>query len=451
MTGEPTGTGNPFRRAVSSTSTALLRIDHLLLSVPRRLNRPIFWVLAAASVLLLMVWLIPSWLTHAPGLRGADRLKAMADVRTLLFSVITAAGAVWGIIQAARSFRLSQIAHLTNLFQNAARQIGESEEAVRLVGVQSMAQLADEWFEQRQTCVDVLCAYLRVSRDAESPTPEQYRETRRTVVETLSEHLRPGRPHSWEGCRFDLTGACLDVGDFSRASFAKGQFIFDRVRFLGEVRFDEAQFIGADVSFRNAEFTETCQVSFMTADFREGQVSFEDAQFTGGQVWFDNAAFHPGCRVTFQEARLGEGGSVSFKNASLKRADVGFAGSRLAFDNGEVRFDGAEFSGLVAFDDVKIGGDVHFDSTILSQAEFSFRNAQLDRGELIFDNARFDDVTFNLEQAASSGGRINIAQAARGAPKILGTGSVPPHFCVTARGGDLPALDKAVAASKTQD
>jgi uncharacterized protein YjbI with pentapeptide repeats len=241
------------------------------------------------------------------------------------------------------------------------------------------------------------------------------------------------------------------VGDFSRASFTKGQFIFDRVRFFGEVRFDEAQFIGADVSFRNAEFTETCQVSFMTADFREGQVSFEDAQFTGGQVWFDNAAFHPGCRVTFQKSRLGEGGSVSFKNASLKRADVGFARARLAFDNGEVRFDGAEFSGLVAFDGVEIGGDVHFDGTILSQAEFSFRNAQLDRGELIFDNASFDDVTFNLEQATSSGGRINIAQAARGAPEILGTGSVPPHFWVTARGGDLPALDQAVAANKTQD
>jgi hypothetical protein len=32
---------------------------------------------------------------------------------------------------------------------------------VRLAGVYEMARLADDWADQRQTCVDVLCACLR--------------------------------------------------------------------------------------------------------------------------------------------------------------------------------------------------------------------------------------------------------------------------------------------------
>ena len=52
---------------------------------------------------------------------------------------------------------------LNERFATAAGQLGDDKPAaVRLAGVYAMAGLADDWEENRQTCVDVLCAYLRM-------------------------------------------------------------------------------------------------------------------------------------------------------------------------------------------------------------------------------------------------------------------------------------------------
>ena len=62
----------------------------------------------------------------------------------------------------------------TERFGSAAEQLGHDQPALRLAGVHAMARLADDWDEQRQTCIDVLCAYLRlplsfVESSSESP------------------------------------------------------------------------------------------------------------------------------------------------------------------------------------------------------------------------------------------------------------------------------------------
>ena len=52
---------------------------------------------------------------------------------------------------------------LNERFATAAGQLGDDKpSAVRLAGVYAMAGLADDWPENRQTCVDVLCGYLRL-------------------------------------------------------------------------------------------------------------------------------------------------------------------------------------------------------------------------------------------------------------------------------------------------
>src|SRR5215468_6203125 len=52
---------------------------------------------------------------------------------------------------------------LNERFAMAAEQLGNDRpSAVRLAGVYAMAGLADDWEENRQTCVDVLCACLRM-------------------------------------------------------------------------------------------------------------------------------------------------------------------------------------------------------------------------------------------------------------------------------------------------
>src|ERR1700685_4033992 len=51
---------------------------------------------------------------------------------------------------------------LNERFATAADQLGSDKPAIRLAGVYAMAGLADGWKENRQTCVVVLCAYLRM-------------------------------------------------------------------------------------------------------------------------------------------------------------------------------------------------------------------------------------------------------------------------------------------------
>src|SRR5215813_4516728 len=61
-------------------------------------------------------------------------------------------------------------------FATAADKLGSEAPAVRLAGVYAMAGLADDWPENRQTCVDVLCGYLRLPYDpdpGEDVTPAE--------------------------------------------------------------------------------------------------------------------------------------------------------------------------------------------------------------------------------------------------------------------------------------
>src|SRR5689334_20499074 len=95
---------------------------------------------------------------------------------------------------------------LNERFATAAEQLGSDKPAVRLAGVYAMAGLADDWEKRRQTCVEVLCAYLRMPYEPEpKPKPGQEngsdfearslafqasREVRHTVIRVITAHLR---------------------------------------------------------------------------------------------------------------------------------------------------------------------------------------------------------------------------------------------------------------------
>src|SRR6516164_8137445 len=91
---------------------------------------------------------------------------------------------------------------LNERFATAAEQLGSDKPpAVRLAGVYAMAGLADDWEENRQTCVDVLCAYLRMpyEPDPGQDAPERERlafgasrEVRHTVIRIITAHLKTG-------------------------------------------------------------------------------------------------------------------------------------------------------------------------------------------------------------------------------------------------------------------
>ncbi|MET8212815.1 hypothetical protein ABZT51_44110 [Streptomyces sp. NPDC005373] len=91
------------------------------------------------------------------------------DVIKTTITVLTLMGAVLAGLYAYRKQLLEEGAshradetQFAERYAKAAEQLGHDQPAVRLAGVYAMARLADDWTEQRQVCVDVLCAYLRM-------------------------------------------------------------------------------------------------------------------------------------------------------------------------------------------------------------------------------------------------------------------------------------------------
>ncbi|AWB92148.1 hypothetical protein C3E78_08020 [Aeromicrobium chenweiae] len=140
---------------------------------------------------------------------------------------------------------------LAKRYQDAAAQIGHDKAAVRLAGVYALARLADDWPDQRQTCVDVLCAYLRMRpmmmdhHEGEYPVvvPDDGDEqVRRTVSDLISNRVR-GEDALWADCDFNLTYACLL--DFRlRDANIRGRFIITGATITGRCSFTRVIFGG---------------------------------------------------------------------------------------------------------------------------------------------------------------------------------------------------------------
>ncbi|MFB7484669.1 pentapeptide repeat-containing protein [Streptomyces anulatus] len=307
--------------------------------------------------------------------------KTLFDIVKLSFGVVAGAGALVALVVAYRRQRVDEAgAHRettrlhTERFSQAVDKLGSDSPAVRLGGVHALAGLADDAPDDslRQTCIDVLCAYLQLpfTPDPGTDPADQeehhrylaFRKVRHTILRLIGDHYRrpKGTHRSWQGCDLDLTGVTIDGDmDFSGAEFSGGTVSFDYARFSGGVvSFDGSTFSDGDVSFVGATFSggalffgevtfSGSHVSFSGARFSDGTVSFSGAEFSGSIVSFGYAMFSGGT-VFFGAARF-SGGVVSFDGATFSGGDVSF--HSVAFSGGVVPFDDATFSdGDVSFD-----------------------------------------------------------------------------------------------------
>jgi uncharacterized protein YjbI with pentapeptide repeats len=313
-----------------------------------------------------------------------------------------------------------RIRTLNERFATAAGQLGSDKPAaVRLAGVYAMAGLADDWPENRQTCVDVLCAYLRLPYETERSSdeaPESIRlgfragrEVRHTVIRVISAHLKDSGAMSWQGLNFDFTGAVFDGGDFSGAKFTGGT-----------VTFRDAEFTSGEVTFRDAEFTGG-EISFYGATFSDGEVSFERAKFAGSKVNFFWAVFH-NCWVGFDRAEF-SGPMVGFDYARFlnRRRVITFDGA--VFSDGVVSFGTATFDGgLVYFKGAKFDGSRFDFRALFSDGTVSFERAEFTSSTVSFDYATLNGGLVRFDGAVFSGGLVRfgtIDVTATGPPGIL--------------------------------
>jgi uncharacterized protein YjbI with pentapeptide repeats len=371
-------------------------------------------IAAIVSVLTLIGTLAAQYL----GRRGTskDTEKAFAEQRKQLNETLQAQSD-----QLDKTLAEQRARTLNERFATAADQVGSDKPAVRLAGVYAMANLADDWdFSKtnQQTCVDVLCAYLRMPYEPDpgkaGSVQEQLafqssREVRHTVIRVIVTHLKDGAPVSWQGLNFDFTGVVFDGGSFTQARFSGGEVNFTHAEFSGsEVGFAFAEFSGGTVNFHQTKFSGGTVVFYGT-EFTGGIVNFQDAEFSGGTVNFRYAKFS-GSQVSFYQAKFA-GGTVSFRYAKFTGGIVSFYQAK--FSSGEVIFEGAEFSGGIV----------------------SFAGAEFSGGAVTFDGAEFSGGTVGFEDAEFSGGTVSSR-----APKVW---SHPPTFSWTGTppaGVELPSL-----------
>ncbi|MFI0141971.1 pentapeptide repeat-containing protein [Streptomyces luteogriseus] len=374
--------------------------------------------------------------------------KTLFDLVKLSFGVVAGAGALVALVVAYRRQRVDEAgAHReatrlhTERFSQAVDKLGSDSPAVRLGGVHALAGLADDAPTQalRQTCIDVLCAYLQLPftpDPGEDPTHQEehhrylaFRKVRHTILRLIGDHYRrpQGTHRSWQGCDLDLTDVTIDGNlNFDGAVFSGGTMSFDGAVFSGgtmsfdgavfsggTVTFDGAVFSGGTVTFDGAVFSGGT-VTFDVATFSGGMVALDGSTFSGGTVTFDMATFSGGM-VAFDGARF-SGGMVSFGAALFSGGIVSFG--QAVFSGGMVAFSGAMFSGSeVHFDDATFfGGEVLF-AAEYSGGKVAFNSAVFSGGAVGFGAARFSGSEVQFYAVTFSGGTVDFSHAA-GSPPV---------------------------------
>lgn len=325
-------------------------------------------------VLLLVAGLFGSAVVYDALVHFVPGMKAnRADTVKTALLVVGGSGALAGLYVSYRKQRTDELNHVrdrdklfTDRYTAAVAQLGNPAAAVRLGGVYALARIADGSQPDRPTCLNVLCAYLRMPYEPDDPATEKAERQVRTAAQiAISERLRPDHPGFWTDARIDLTDAYLidldfrgiTVGEFKadRATFSERYAWFDKATFNGHAGFREATFNGY-AWFENATFNE--DAGFDKATFG-GSAAFRDATFSKG-AGFDKATFSKDAwfdKATFEEyAGFGEAtfsGDTGFPEVTF----LGDAGFREATFSGRATFRRATFSKGTRFDGARFRQD----------------------------------------------------------------------------------------------
>lgn len=284
------------------------------------------WVAAAAGVVAVvtagLLWLLLGW-------SGSPDAPVRIDAVKTAFGIGAGAGGVCALwlatrrqrtmeLQLAETTRVAGVTErdleerrVTELYTKAVEQLGSDKAPVRFGGLYALERLGQDNPKQRQTIVNVLCAYLRMpfkapvvglkgtaARDLDHDPEEGELLVRLAVQELLKTHLSHDAAGYWPGMSIDLqratlvdfrlSGCTLDAADFSRA------------RFVGQLHIRGTHFT-RQVGFYGTEFLDI--VNFDRSVFEEGAF-FSRAHFTsnvrftrirsGGRFEFSRTVFEEG-------------------------------------------------------------------------------------------------------------------------------------------------------------
>ncbi|OLZ53542.1 hypothetical protein BS329_12265 [Amycolatopsis coloradensis] len=246
---------------------------------------------------------------------GTSQDSAKLDALRTAANIVVGTGGAAALLLAARRQRSAELdlvqkdhdateRRITEIYSKAADQLGSDKAPVRLAGLYALERLAQDYEPQRQTIVNVICAYLRMPFDPASADPEAKQEiqVRLTAERLLGLHLRyvEGETNGafWPDIDLDLVGAKL----------TKLKLVKCRIR---SAVFQETEFADT-TSFRNTTFTS--KADFNNARFT-GLVDFRSVDFGSVGSQFKGALFE-------SETDFGEK-TVARLNGAVTRTDHG--------------------------------------------------------------------------------------------------------------------------------
>ncbi|RSM73867.1 hypothetical protein DMH04_40650 [Kibdelosporangium aridum] len=384
-------------------------------------NRSI--VVSAALVVLLAAG--AAWLLLANFGGGSEADRARLDAIRTVGSLVLGAGGAIALLLAARRQQTAERdlaqkeqvqrhaeqdaaeRRITELYLKAVDQLGSDKAPVRLAALHALERVGQSNPAQRQTIVDVICAYLRMPYTAPTTHPvgprrlgyrrpvrpghplpahrpsvsvpvrdsanaaQQEREVRLTAQRILITHLSPGDDGSrpvdtfWPDIDVDLSGATLiDFGliggRIRKAWFDEASFVgfttFDRTEFAGAASFQRATFAG-EAWFAEAKFSR--DAAFFGAEFAE-QAMFTDVEFAE-EAGFNLAEF---ASAAFAGSKFV--GSASF--AGVKFTEYAFFVGAAFVDGAQ--FDSAIFIAEADFSDAEFSGIFYFRQTEFASVNF---------------------------------------------------------------------------------
>ncbi|WP_336157271.1 pentapeptide repeat-containing protein [Amycolatopsis sp. VC5-11] len=259
-------------------------------------TRTIAWwgtgiVLLAAVAAALLLWLLGG---------GTPADSSRLDALRTASSIVVGTGGAAALLLAARRQRSAELdleqkdhdateRRITDMYGKAADQLGSDKAPVRLAGLYALERLAQSHADQRQTIVNVLCAYLRMPLDG---TDEEV-QVRKAAQRILMLHLRPGGGEEPNGSYWPD----IDL-DFSGARLVALTLTHCRIRSIVcyQTKFEEF------ATFRGTEFRS--KADFHEAVFRE-RADFRGTVLGGGDDVFRGAKFEKHAEFgTYSEAGL---------------------------------------------------------------------------------------------------------------------------------------------------
>jgi hypothetical protein len=434
------------------------------------------WIVAGVAVVgavLLLLWVS----FDKPQLQSLSRSGigpgALFDSAKLALTVVAGIGGVVGLVVAFRRQRLNEAEHerqeratardetrlFTERFAQATQQLGSDQAAVRVAGVYALAGLADDWPAGRQSCVDVLCAYLRMPfrlrahlpeytpvddsgkrrfsalrTELETPglgrmsyPPNEEHQVRSTVISAMKDRMFEHATVQWSGLSLDFSGAVFDEVSFDGFIFDGCDVDFGNCVFVGDASFAQSKILGSSLWFTGA--VHLGRMGFELAHFEDSEVTFYGDFGEEGDINLQSCTVQSG-RIALLGPRNGNG-SISFVTARLEGGVIEVSGPQMS-DGTSIAFSRATISGtsIVIHDGTYEGGNFWFNGIklcggyiaikprypqlrgkermTLAGTEIAFDGVEIESGSIRFGFLDVDGSEVHFDDLDMTGGAIRF-------------------------------------------